>query len=72
MTKFRCSNHALETDVGRHRKLNVEDCLCKLCKADVETELHFLQICHITKYEYDILITFHNTGYICCNVKTPN
>ena len=45
ITKFRCSDHALEIEVGRHRKLNVEDRLCKLCNVDVESELHFLQIC---------------------------
>ena len=43
ITKFRCSDHALEIEVGRHRKLNVEDRLCKPFNVDVETELHFLQ-----------------------------
>ena len=45
MTKFRCSDHQLEIEKGRHRNLNVEDRMCKLCLNGVETELHFLQIC---------------------------
>ena len=49
ITKFRCIDHALEIVVVRHRKLNVEDRLCKLCNVDVETELHFLQICPLHK-----------------------
>ena len=45
MTKFRCSDHQLEIEKGRHRNLNVEDRICKLCHGGVETELHFLEIC---------------------------
>ena len=43
ITKFRCSDHSLEIEVGRRKNLKVEDRLCKLCKSDVETELHFFQ-----------------------------
>ena len=50
LTKFRCSDHKLEIEVGRHKKLKVEDRLCKACDANlVETELHFLTCC--TLYE---------------------
>ena len=45
ITKFRCSDHTLEIERGRHRKLKVEDRVCKLCNSDVETEKHFLQDC---------------------------
>ena len=47
LTKFRCSDHTLEIERGRHKNLKVEDRTCKLCKSGVETELHFLQICPI-------------------------
>jgi hypothetical protein len=47
ITKFRCSDHSLEIEKGRHRKLNVEERICKLCLTDVETELHFLQSCPV-------------------------
>ena len=47
ITKFRCSDHTLEIETGRHKKLRVEERICKLCKNSVETELHFLQICPI-------------------------
>ena len=49
ITKFRCSDHSLEIEKGRHRKLAVEERVCKLCLTDVETEWHFLQSC--TVYE---------------------
>ena len=46
ITKFRCSDHSLEIEVGRHKNLNVEERICKLCnKDDVESEAHFLQYC---------------------------
>ena len=47
ITKFRCSDHTLEIEKGRHRKLLVEERLCKLCRTDVVTELHFLQRCPV-------------------------
>ena len=50
MAKFRCSDHKLEIEVGRHEKLKVEKRICKACDAnEVETELHFLTCC--TLYE---------------------
>ena len=45
ITKFRCSDHPLDIEKGRHRKLKVEERICKVCQTDVETELHFLQNC---------------------------
>ena len=45
ITKFRCSDHCLEIEKGRHIKLKPEERICKLCKSDVETELHFIQDC---------------------------
>ena len=46
LTKFRCSDHTLEIEVGRHKNLKVEDRVCKLCdNGDVESEMHFLAFC---------------------------
>ena len=45
ITKFRCSDHCLEIEKGRHIKLKLEERICKLCKSDIETELHFIQDC---------------------------
>ena len=55
VSKFRCSDHRLEIETGRHRKLKVEERICQLCKENIETELHFLQECPLyrklrTKY----------------------
>ena len=43
ITKFRCSDHEIEK--GRHKKLKVEERICKVCNIEVETEMHFLQRC---------------------------
>ena len=46
ITKFRCSDHSLEIEVGRHKNLKVDERICKLCdKEDVESETHFLLLC---------------------------
>ena len=45
-SKFRCSDHALLIEVGRHKGLQVEQRLCKICNLNlVEDEFHFLTIC---------------------------
>ena len=45
ITKFRCSDHRLEIEIGRHQKIPVEERICKSCGAEVETEEHFLRWC---------------------------
>ena len=45
LTKFRCSNHNLEIEKGRHNNIIRKERLCKLCKKQVETEKHFLIFC---------------------------
>ena len=46
VTKFRCSDHILEVEVGRHKNLKVEERICKICNLDdIESEAHFLQQC---------------------------
>ena len=47
ITKFRCSDHNLEIERGRYKQIKLEERLCKFCPMNVETELHFLQHCHM-------------------------
>ena len=44
-TKFRCSDHNLEIEKGRHYKLAKMMRICKLCQKQVETEKHYLVFC---------------------------
>jgi len=45
IAKFRCSDHILEIEKGRHNRIKVEDRICKVCTSEVEDELHFLKSC---------------------------
>ena len=46
ITKIRCSDHQLEIEKGRHRKLPREERICRLCTDnEIETEDHFLVKC---------------------------
>ena len=45
ITKFRCSDHTLEIERRRHKKLKLEDRKCQICNYGIETEKHFLQEC---------------------------
>ena len=47
IAKFRCSDHKLKIESGRHQNLEVNERICDICKTDVETEMHFLAICSI-------------------------
>ena len=62
IAKFRCSDHTLEIEKGRHNKIPREERLCKVCDCEeTETEEHFLIKCkfydnlkskyHIIQYE---------------------
>ena len=60
VAKFRCSDHKLEVETGRHRKQRLEERICQVCYQSVETELHFLQECPLyTKLRSKY---FGNTG----------
>ena len=62
--RLRISNSILMIEKGRHRKRDLENRLCPLCKFDVEDELHFTIKC--TKFQEfyqkisDILPSFYN------------
>ena len=42
LTKFRISSHKLEIEKGRYMNIPAEQRICRLCKLDVENEIHFL------------------------------
>ena len=53
--KFRCSDHQLEIEKGRHNNLNVEERICQVCNSDIESEMHFLINCPLyeaLRYRY--------------------
>ena len=45
VTKFRCSDHRLEIEVGRHKGVKSNERICQVCRGCVETETHFLTKC---------------------------
>ena len=48
LVKFRCSDHSLEIEKGRHKKIPRTERFCKLCSTDIlETEKHFLFECKV-------------------------
>ena len=64
IAKIRCSDHDLEIEKGRHRKIPREARLCKLCnKGYIETEVHFLIKCDYynnIKFTHGINFTIQN------------
>ena len=71
ITKFRCSDHCLEIEKDRHIKLKPEERICKLCKSDIETELHFIQDCPACSdiRSHFLEIIPHITGPKFCNAR---
>ena len=45
--RFRISAHNIEIEKGRHQNIPLNERICKLCKLEIEDELHFLQQCPI-------------------------
>ena len=43
VAKFKCSDHTLMIETGRHKKIDLEERMCKMCSQKrVEDESHFL------------------------------
>ena len=63
--------YRLEIEKGCHIKLKPEERICKLCKSDIETELHFIQDSqHIVIFGHIFLeIIPHVTGPKFCNAR---
>ena len=65
VTRFRCSDHTLEIERGRHKKVKLEKRLCKMCKSNIESEMHFLQECPCyTTLRYKFFGTMQHNFYI--------
>ena len=47
VSKFRCSDHTLEIEIGRHKGITAEERFCPFCEFEVKDELHFLTVCPI-------------------------
>ena len=45
IAKMRYVTYSLETELGHYRGRPVENCICKLCRSEPETEEHFLLNC---------------------------
>jgi hypothetical protein len=46
LTRFRCSQHSLQVELGRRNKIPLEQRLCTVCNlAEIEDEYHFMLIC---------------------------
>ncbi len=58
--KYRCGILPLQIEVGRFRGQSVQQCVCPLCKNDVESEIHFLFECN----SYDRNQFLHETNFI--------
>jgi hypothetical protein len=42
LIRFRISAHNLEIEKGRHQNIPLNERICKLCKLEIEDEIHFL------------------------------
>ena len=63
LTKFRCSDHNLMIETGRHKQLKIEERICKSCHLrKIEDEIHFLLECPT----YD---NINNKGQNCNECK---
>lgn len=48
LAKFRCSNHRLRIETGRHNKTPKSERICMVCnKNEIETEEHFIRSCSL-------------------------
>jgi hypothetical protein len=47
LIRFRISAHNLEIEKGGHQNIPLNERICKLCKLEIEDEIHFLLQCPI-------------------------
>ena len=45
ISKFRCSDHKLEIEAGRHKKIDETERWCQVCRLEIESETHMLVKC---------------------------
>ena len=69
ITKFRCSDHILEIEKGRHNKIPREERVCKVCDCEeIETEEHFLIKCKFyekIKWKYQMSQYENSLHFLC-------
>ena len=65
ITKFRCSDHKLEIEIGRHNNIPRENRFCKTCLTDIENEMHFL--CNCPRYN---IVRAHYFGKASLTTET--
>ena len=65
LTKFRIGSHNLEIETGRHKNLQENEHICKLCQKGKEDEIHFLMECSKLNSVRDIYME-----KICSNVSS--
>ena len=69
ITKFRCSDHTLEIERGRHNNIPREERVCKVCDCEeTETEEHFLIKCKFyetLKSKYQIRQYENSLIFLC-------
>ena len=56
----------LEIEVGRYYRIKVENRICKLCKEDIEDEIHFMCKCKSLKEIRDKYFLLLNTPKETC------
>ena len=69
-TKFRCSDHNLEIEKGRHYNAKKMDRICKLCQKQVETEKHYLLFC--PKFNNIREKSFSDCWFSCIGSTSPD
>ena len=73
ITKFRISAHKLEIEHGRYFNVAMEHRICKLCKLDIENEIHFLLGCPVLETSRHNIIRYYKRNLkIFKNLKYPD
>ena len=63
ITKFCISAHDLEIERGRYKGLKAEERICRLCKSEVEDEVHFLLKCPVLEIKRQPILDLISTKY---------
>ena len=79
LTRFRCSNHNLEIEIGRRQNINKQERLCKFCvkngKNCIEDEYHFVCVCNLyqeIRTKYINYVKNYTQREFCMLMKTEN
>ena len=65
LAKFRCSDHTLEMEFGRHKGVPEKDRIYRRCSVNcIENDEHFLLTCNAYDEPHDKLCSFGNWSLI--------